>query len=89
MLKPVPCANAMAVATALIYLVLGLLAMVSPGSFKPVFNAQFLGADVASLFPRGGLGFVSFLGMLAGIVGMTWLWAFVWAWVYNRLASRA
>jgi hypothetical protein len=50
-----------------------------------VFNAQFLGADVASLLPRE-LPVTGFLATLVALVLSAWALGFCWAWLYNRLA---
>ena len=41
-------ANSMAILTAAFYLLLYLINLIAPGLFRFLFNAQFLGADVAS-----------------------------------------
>ncbi len=78
-------ASSLAVLTAAVYLVLSLLAIVSPATFQVVFNAQFFGADVASLLPRvvpdGG-----FVRTFIILVVTAWLFGYVWAWLYNLLA---
>src|SRR6266496_4058419 len=55
-LSPTAFANSMAILTAAFYLLFYLINLIAPGLFRFLFNAQFLGADVASLLPiRGGL----------------------------------
>jgi hypothetical protein len=49
-----------------------------------VFNAQFLGADVASLLPHK-LRATWFLATLIALVIGAWALGFCWAWLYNRL----
>src|SRR6266540_3089326 len=45
-------ANSMAILTAAVYLLFYLINLIAPGLFRFLFNAQFLGADVASLLPK-------------------------------------
>jgi hypothetical protein len=45
-------ANSMAILTATFYLLFYLINLIAPGLFRLLFNAQFLGADVASLLPK-------------------------------------
>ncbi len=45
-------ANSMAILTAVFYLLFYLINLIAPGLFRFLFNAQFLGADVASLPPK-------------------------------------
>ena len=45
-------ANSMAILTAAFYLLFYLINLIAPGLFRFLFNAQFLGADVASLLPK-------------------------------------
>lgn len=85
MLRAVAFANALAILVGLFYLALLGLGVVAPGAFAFLFNAQFLGADVASLLPRG-LSLAHAVGVLVTLVATTWLFAYVWAWLYNRLA---
>ena len=62
-----------------------LLAVIWQEAFRFVFNAQFLGADVASLLPRE-LSYVGFIGTFVTLTIGTWVFGFAWAWLYNRLA---
>ena len=80
-----PFANALAAATAIFYLVLLALRAVARDLFTFVFNSQFLGANVASLYPpQPGIG--SSLGTLLVVVVVTWVFGAVWAVLYNRWA---
>jgi hypothetical protein len=45
-------ANSLAVLTAALYVFFGILALVAPRLFQVLFDAQFFGANVASLFPK-------------------------------------
>lgn len=64
----------------LLFLVLGLIA---PGVFQFLFNAQFFGADVASLLPRSAS--LATLGSLVTLLISAWVFAYAWAWLYNQL----
>ncbi len=85
MLKPVPFATSLAIISGVLYLVLYVLALVWPQGFRFFFNAQFFGADVASLLPRE-LSYAGFVGTLIAVVASVWVVAYAWAWLYNRLA---
>jgi len=85
MLKPVAFANAVAVTTAALTVFLWALRFVLPSFFTFFFNAQFFGADVASLLPKD----VSLLLMLAEFAALlagAWGIGFVWAFLYNKFA---
>ena len=76
-------ANALAILTAAFYVIFYLLSLIAPRAFEFLFNAQFLGADVASLLPAK-ISFGSFLGILVVFVVIAWIMGYVWAWLYNR-----
>lgn len=78
-------ANALAVVTAVLYLVFAVLALLAPAAFQFLFNAQFFGADVSSLFPRvqpSPAALVTFILMVVS----AWTLGYAWAWLYNRFA---
>lgn len=84
--------NATAAAHALTILVTGLyvgfhvLGLLSPRAFVFLFNAQFFGADAASLLPKDfSLGDV--LGTLLALAGTSWILGYVGVRLYNRLAA--
>ena len=52
MLNQFAFAHSLAVLTATLYVLFGVLALVSPRAFQLLFNAQFFGADVAALLPK-------------------------------------
>jgi hypothetical protein len=52
MLNSVAFATSLAILSGVLYLLLYLLAVIWREAFRFVFNAQFFGADVASLLPR-------------------------------------
>jgi hypothetical protein len=62
------------------------LGAVAPDMFRFLLNAQFLGADVAALFPKR-LSFSHVLGTLVTLVVTAWVFGYAWAWIYNRLAK--
>lgn len=84
MLKPIAFANAIAVTTAALTVFLWALRFILPLFFTFFFNAQFFGADVASLLPKDAnplLMLAEFVALLAGAWGI----GFMWASLYNRL----
>lgn len=86
MLKPIAFANAIAVTTAALTVFLWVLRVLLPSFFTFFFNAQFFGADVASLLPKD----VNLLLMLAEFVALlagAWGIGFMWATLYNRLTK--
>ena len=85
MLRPVPFANALTITATGLFVFLIALRELAPTFFVFFFNAQFFGADVASLLPpRPGLSrlLADLFIMLLG----AWLFGYVWALLYNRLA---
>jgi 2TM family of unknown function (DUF5676) len=86
MLNPIAFANSLAIVSGAACLALYILAVVWRDAFRFVFNAQFLGADVASLFPRWRPA-TGFLTTLVALVVSAWLLGFCWAWLYNRLVG--
>ena len=86
MLKPAAFANALAILTGVFYLLIHLIRLFAPVSFRYLFNAQFLGADVGSLMwaqtPPG-----NFILTFIIAVATAWLFAYCWAWLYNRFAA--
>ncbi len=86
MLNGLAFANSLAVLSDALYMVLYVLGVVWRDAFRFLFNAQFLGADVASLLPRE-LTYAGFLGTLLVLIISSWIFGFAWAWLYNRLAG--
>ena len=84
MLSEFAFANSLAILTGLLYIVFVILLLLAPNLFKFLFNTQFLGADVASLFPRR-LSAGSFAGTLVTLVVSGWIFGYAWVWLYNRL----
>jgi len=88
MLNPLAFASSLTILTGVFYLLLYLLGVVWRDAFRFLFNAQFLGADVASLLPRDGNASI-FVGTLLVLIVVTWVFGYVWAWLYNRIAQVA
>ena len=86
MLKESAFASSHSILTGAFYLVLYLLAIVSRDAFRFLFNAQFFGADVASLVPEQ-LTVGGFVGTLVAILVFAWIFGCAWAWLYNRMSS--
>jgi hypothetical protein len=86
MLNPAAFANSIALLTGLFYLLLHLIRLLAPIAFRFIFNAQFMGADVASLLwreiPAG-----TFMITLLVAVGTAWIFGYAWARLYNKLAG--
>lgn len=86
MIQPLAFANAIAATTAALTLFLFALRALAPPVFVFFFNAQFFGADVASLLPSGlslGKMAAEVIALLAGAWGIGYLWAVL----YNRWAK--
>jgi hypothetical protein len=86
LINPVAFASSLAVLTAALHVLFGVLALVSPRAFQLLFNAQFFGADVAALLPKVRPSAVSLVTFVI-VVGMSWVMGYVWAWLYNRIAK--
>jgi hypothetical protein len=88
MLNPLAFASSLTLLTAAFYLLLYLLALISRETFRFLFNAQFLGADVASLLPRDLTAGV-FVGTWLVLIVVAWVFGYAWAWLYNGIAAVA
>lgn len=86
MLNSVAFATSLAILSGVLYLLLYLLAVIWREAFRFVFNAQFFGADVASLLPRE-LTYLGFAGTFITVIVSAWCIGYAWAWLYNRLAK--
>ncbi|MEW6542737.1 MAG: DUF5676 family membrane protein [Nitrospirota bacterium] len=86
MIRPVPFANALTITATGLFVFLIVLRDLAPSFFVYFFNAQFFGADVASLLPArpGPLRLIA--DLLIMLVG-AWLFGYCWAWFYNRLTK--
>ncbi len=83
MIRPLPFANTLAIATAVLAFVLIVLRIVSPTLFVFIFNAQFFGADVASLLPER-IDIPRMIGELLAFVGGAGGFGLLGAILYNR-----
>jgi hypothetical protein len=82
-IRPLAFANALAVTTAALAILLLILRWVAPSVFVFFFNAQFFGADVAMLLPdRTDL--PSLIAEFAAFVGGAWVFGLAGALLYNR-----
>lgn len=83
MLDKTAFSNSLAILTVLFYIILYVLSLVAPAAFTFFFNAQFLGADVASLLPQFSPS--TFIGTLVVLAITGWIFGYAWAGLYNRL----
>jgi hypothetical protein len=88
MLNRLAFANSLAVLTAALYVLFAILALVAPRVFQILFDAQFFGANVASLFPKFRPSHASLVTLVL-MIGMSWVLGYAWAWLYNRFAKNA
>ncbi|PCI20306.1 hypothetical protein COB64_02155 [Candidatus Wolfebacteria bacterium] len=79
-------ANSLAWVGGITYVVFYIIMLLFPRFFVFVFNAQFLGADVAGLVPST-FTFGDFIWTLIAIIVTGWLVGYLWGWLYNRLAK--
>lgn len=84
MLNKFAFANSLTLLMVAFYLLIGVLRFWAPPVFVYFFNAQFVGANVASLLPAFSWG--SYLGTGAILLISTWVLVYLWALLYNRLA---
>lgn len=82
-IRPMAFANALALTTAVLGCVLIVLRLTSPSVFVFIFNAQFFGADVASLLPAQ-IDPIKIAGELAAFIGGAWGFGLLGAVLYNR-----
>jgi hypothetical protein len=83
-IRPLPFANALALTTAVLAVLLLVLRAATPSAFVFIFNAQFFGANVASLLPLTP-GPLRLVGELLAFVGGAWGFGLLGAVLYNRL----
>ena len=84
MLNQAAFANSLAILTGALYILFYLVSLFAPQFFRHLFNAQFLGADVASLFPKE-ISFSYFFQTLVILVITVSIFGYAWAWLYNEL----
>ena len=81
-IRPLAFANALALTTALLGILLIVLRLFAPAMFVLIFNAQFFGADVAMLLPVE-LHVVTVIVEFLALVGGAWSFGLVGAVLYN------
>ena len=86
MIRPIAFANALTITAAGLVAFLVALRLLAPAFFVYFFNAQFFGANVASLLPAEPR-FVSLAADLLALLAGAWLFGFFWALFYNRWAK--
>jgi hypothetical protein len=87
MFNKIAFANSLSILAAIFYIVFYLLSLVAPKFFMFLFNAQFFGANVASLMPQQfSLG--NFLGTLVAVVVVAWLGGYLLVVLYNRFSRQ-
>jgi hypothetical protein len=84
-LNQVAFVNSLAVLTAARYVLFAIIALISTRTFSLLFDAQFFGANVASLFPKVQPSAASLLTLVL-MIAMSWVVGYAWAWLYNQLA---
>lgn len=85
-IRPLAFANALALTTTSLVLFLLLLKGVTPSLFVFFFNAQFFGADVASLLPAETTT-PRLIGESLALIGGAWGFGLLGALLYNRLVN--
>jgi hypothetical protein len=83
---PFAFANALGLTSATLAIVLIILRGVAPSAFVFIFNAQFFGADVASLLTPTPAPLTT-LGELTAFVVGAWAFGLLGAVIYNRLVK--
>lgn len=86
-IRPWAFANALALTTAVLAVILMGLRVAAPSAFVFVFNAQFFGADVASLLPDHPDA-LKMTAELAAFVGGAWGFGLLGAILYNRFIGK-
>jgi hypothetical protein len=86
MLKEPAFADSLTILTGASYITLYLLAIISRDAFRFFFNAQFLGADVASLLPQRPR-VSGFISTLVAILAFVWIFGYAWPWLYNQMSG--
>jgi hypothetical protein len=80
MLMAVPFANALALTVGIFYIIAWIVAVVLPDAFKVIFDSQFFGAKVSSLYkiPEFGRG----IGTLVILLISAWIVGYVFVYLY-------
>ena len=81
-LNPKSFANAFAVFAVIFYVAFYLLNYVLPELFVFLFNAQFFGADLATLIPQMTIG--GLIGMVIAAAVLCWISGYLIAFFYNK-----
>ena len=84
MLNRLAFANSLAVLTAALYVLFAILALIAPRVFQVLFDAQFFGANVASLFPKVQTSAASLVTLVL-MIGMSWVVGYAWAAAVRRI----
>jgi len=87
-IRPLAFANALALTTAVLAITLLVLRAAAPAAFLFIFNAQFFGADVASLLPNQ-VDTLKMAGELGAFVGGAWGFGLLGAILYNHFIQKA
>jgi hypothetical protein len=85
-IRPFAFANALALTTAMLAVLLLILRWFAPRVFVFIFNAQFFGADVAMLLPNDVDIFI-LVGEFLAFVGGAWGFGLMGAFLYNRFIN--
>ena len=88
MQRPTTFANSLAVVAAAFFVLCRILVAVVPDAFASVAQSWFHGLVIAPQ-PWLGLNVSSFAFGLVTVAVVSWLFAFGWATVYNRLAGSS
>ena len=81
MLKSHALAGSLAGLAVILYVAFYVIATISPELFRFLFNAQFMGADLAPASVQFNF------GSLFSLVVIAWLAGYVWGLLYNRLVK--
>jgi 2TM family of unknown function (DUF5676) len=87
MLNPVAFANSLTVLVAVAYVLFAIVFLISPRAFGILFDAQFFGANVASLLPKVTPSAAALVTLVL-LLAMSWGGGYAWAWLYNRFARK-
>jgi hypothetical protein len=79
-------ANSLAVLRAMLHAFFAIVALISTRALSILFDTQFFGANVASLFPKVQPSPASLVTLVL-MIGMSWVVGYAWAWLYNQLAG--
>lgn len=86
MLKAKPFANALAITMAVVYIICRVLAAVAPGLLRWIAQSWVHTYDLSAI-PAGSTTFGGFLGGLITAVIASWLFGYLFAWIYNKVGK--